>query len=223
MYLNEVYYGNGAYGIQRAAQTYFGKPAKQLTLAESAFLAGVSRRGPNGIRPIRRWNGSSGGNTPSWTPWSGPAGSRPPRPLKQKPNPSPWFQKPKPSPSRAPYFRDYIIQTAMNRYGLKESELRGGGLRIYTTLDMDMQRKAEKAVKRYLGNREGLQGALLAIDPKNGHIRAMVGGKDYRTSRCNRVFARRQSGSSFKPFLYLAALEKGYPSPSWKASRPPSP
>src|SRR5690606_6191896 len=84
------------------------------------------------------------------------------------------------------------------------------GLRIYTTLDIKMQRQAEKAVKKYLGNKDGLQGALLAIDPKNGHIRAMVGGKDYQKSQYNRGFARRQPGSAFKPFLYLAALEKGF-------------
>ncbi|PRX42094.1 1A family penicillin-binding protein [Planifilum fimeticola] len=209
MYLNEVYYGNGAYGIQRAAQTYFGKPAKQLTLAESAFLAGLPR-GPKWYSPYtsmervkRRQHAIL--DTMVRSGWITPSQA-----ARAKAQHIALAPKPKPSPSRAPYFRDYIIQTAINRYGLKESELRGGGLRIYTTLDMDMQREAEEAVKRYLGNREGLQGALLAIDPKNGHIRAMVGGKDYRTSQYNRVFARRQPGSSFKPILYLAALEKGF-------------
>lgn len=209
MYLNEVYYGNGAYGIQRAAQTYFGKQAKQLTLAESAFLA-VLPRGPKWYSPYtsmervkRRQHAIL--DTMVRAKWITPSQA-----ARAKAEEITLARKPKPSPSKAPYFRDYILQTAIQRYGLKESELRGGGLRIYTTLDMNMQRRAEEAVKKYLGDKKGLQGALLAVDPKNGHIRAMVGGKDYRISQYNRVFARRQPGSSFKPFLYLAALKKGF-------------
>lgn len=207
MYLNEVYYGNGAYGIQRAALTYFGKPAKKLTLAESAFLAGLPR-GPKWYSPYtslerakRRQHAIL--DTMVKAGWITKAQAD-----QAKSQQIVLIPKPKPSPSKAPYFRDYILQTAIHRYGLKESELRGGGLRIYTTLDLNMQRQAEKAMNQFLGKKEGLQGALLAIDPENGHIRAMVGGKDYQKSQYNRVFARRQPGSSFKPFLYLAALEK---------------
>lgn len=209
MYLNEVYYGNGAYGIQRAAQTYFGKPAKRLTLGESAFLAGLPR-GPKLYSPYTSMERAKRRQHAILDTMVRAGWITPSQAARAKAQPIALAPRPKLSPSKAPYFRDYIIQTAINRYGLRESELRGGGLRIYTTLDIKMQRQAEKAVKKYLGNKDGLQGALLAIDPKNGHIRAMVGGKDYQKSQYNRVFARRQPGSAFKPFLYLAALEKGF-------------
>ncbi len=221
MYLNEVYYGNGAYGIQRAAQTYFGKPAKKLTLAESAFLAGLPR-GPKWYSPYTAMERAKQRQHAILDTMARAGWITPSQAAQAKSQQIALAPKPKPAPSRAPYFRDYIIQTAINRYGLKESELRGGGLRIYTTLDLNMQRQAERAMNQFLGNKEGLQGALLAIDPKNGHIRAMVGGKDYRKSQYNRVFARRQPGSSFKPFLYLAALEKGITPVTRLESKPTS-
>jgi membrane peptidoglycan carboxypeptidase len=93
---------------------------------------------------------------------------------------------------------------------MDESLVRHGGLKIYTTLNADMQRAAEQSVRKYTKEIAGLQGALMSIDPHTGYIKAMVGGKDYRSSQYNRVFAKRQPGSSFKPVLYLSALENGF-------------
>src|SRR5690606_34965284 len=107
------------------------------------------------------------------------------------------------------YFRDYIRHYVTQKYNIPEDVFEHGGLRIYTTLDPFMQKIAEESVQKYLPADGPLQGALLAIEPQSGYIKAMIGGKDYADSQYNRVFAARQPGSSIKPFLYYAALEQG--------------
>lgn len=209
MYMNEIYYGHGAYGIGRAAKIYFNKEVEDLTLAESAFLAGLPR-GPQYYSPYFHFNRAqerqqhilqlmvkNGMITDQQASYANEQ-------TLAIANPSPKERL------HANYFRDYLVQTAVMKYGLDESLVRHGGLKIYTTLDPKLQKIAEQAVQKYLGKIDGLQGALISVDPHNGYIKAMVGGKDYRDSQYNRVFARRQPGSSFKPILYLSALEKGF-------------
>lgn len=211
MYLNQIYYGHSAYGAQAAAQTYFGKDAKDLTLAESALLAGVPK-GPTYYSPYVDWEKAKNRQKLVLaamqrdgyiTEEEAEQAFREEIRLQKKEE-----QK---GPDVAPYFRDYIKTLVTGKYGISEEMFERGGLKVYTTLDQDMQKKAEAAVAKYIPkeNKE-LQSALVAIDPTTGYIKAMVGGRDYNTSQYNRVFSQRQPGSSFKPILYLAALQNGF-------------
>ena len=119
-------------------------------------------------------------------------------------------------PYRAQYFVEYI-RRLMTQKGYTEEELRGGGLRIYTTLDLSLQAKAEKALLEGLPkgkeDENGIvqpQGALIALDPRTGHILAMVGGRGGQDFFNRAVDAERQPGSAIKPFIYTAAVERGY-------------
>lgn len=219
-YLNEIYLGQrGAVsvtGVEEAARYYFGKPVSQLDLPEAAMLAGLI---------------SSPGR---FSPFRSPERARARRALVLKgmldegkiDRPAydaalaaPLTRVSKPVTGiEAPHFVDFVLTQ------LKESrsDLSGAGLSLYTTLDPDMQAAAQAAAqegleeleKRFkkLRTKEGeepLQAALIALDPHTGSIRALVGGRDYQTSQFNRVVqARRQPGSLFKPFVYLAAFER---------------
>jgi penicillin-binding protein, 1A family len=210
MYLNQIYYGHGAYGAEAAAERYFGKRASELTLAESAMLAGVPK-GPRYYSPYRDMKNAKDrqrlvlnamveqgviSREEADAAFHEQLGFRP---LESDAD-----------DGYAPYFRDYVRMVAALRLGIDERLLTEGGIRIYTTLDPDIQAAAEEAVKNGIPAGSGQQAALIAIDPRNGHIKAMVGGRDYNTNQYNRVFATtRQPGSSFKPFVYLTALERG--------------
>lgn len=210
MYLNEIYYGGGAYGIEAAAQMYFGKSAKDLSLAESAILSGVPK-GPTYYSPYNHMKNAkdrqltvlsalvtTGNITQSQ------ADEAYAEMLSFK------TQKQRTTADRAPYFRDYVRNVVVHELGFDEELLEHGGLRIYSTLDMDAERAAEAAVTSELHGSEGLEAALVSIDPRNGHIKALVGGGNYAQSQYNHVFATtRQPGSSFKPIMYLSALTSG--------------
>jgi 1A family penicillin-binding protein len=209
MYLNQIYYGHGAYGIEAAAERYFGKRAKELTLAESAMLAGIPK-GPRYYSPYRDMKNAKdrqrlvlNAMVEQGVITRGEADAAFREVLQ--------FRAPESDAGEgyAPYFRDYV-RSVVDRLGIDERLLAEGGLRVYTTLDPDIQAAAEEAVKRGIPADSEQQAALVAIDPRNGHIKAMVGGRDYNANQYNRVFATtRQPGSSFKPFVYLTALEQG--------------
>ncbi|OYD08193.1 hypothetical protein CHM34_07495 [Paludifilum halophilum] len=209
MYLNKIYYGNGAYGAERAAQTYFGKKAGDLTLAESAMLAGIPR-GPKWYSPLENPRRASKRQHAILDQMVQSGAITEKEATKAKQQTLVYAKPPEPTPAKAPYFRDYVVQTAISQFGLDEAQVRSGGLNIYTTLDLEMQKKAKQAFDQYLGDQGSLQGALISIQPGTGQIRAMVGGKDYSRSQYNRVFGKRQPGSTFKPILYLTALERGF-------------
>lgn len=210
MYFNEIYYGNGAYGIQRAAQEYFRKDAKDLNLAECTFLAGIPR-GPKIYSPYQHFHRAKQRQQlilQQMTEMKLITAQQ----AKEAHRYTLALQPPLPNQkSKASYFRDYVIQTAVNQLGFDESLVRHGGLRIYTTLNTQMQKQAEDSLSEQVGRISDLQGALLSVDVHTGAIKAMVGGKSYQESQYNRVFARRQPGSSFKPVVYLTALEQGIP------------
>jgi 1A family penicillin-binding protein len=210
LYLNQIYYGHAAYGIQAAAKTYFGKNASDLTLAEASMLAGIPK-GPRFFSPFLNMEAAKNRqrivldmmvNEQYIT--------------REQANEafaqSLTFVSPEDGKGKtiAPYFRDYVVKLAKEKYGLDEEAIEHGGLKIYTTLDPAMQQKAEAAVQKYLPKDRDLQAALVAIEPQTGYIRAMVGGRDYTKSQFNRTTARRQPGSALKPALYLAALENGF-------------
>jgi penicillin-binding protein 1A len=198
-YLNQVYFGEGAYGVEAAAQVYFGKHASELDLAESALLAGLPR-GPNIFSPYvsmkaaleRRTQVLQGlvkaGNI---TQQQAAEAEKEPIVLAGK----------KKRPVQASYFLDYVAGELVNRYGA--NRVYKGGLKIFTTLDLNQQQAAEGVLGQF-------QGAVLILDPRTGYVKAMVGGRNYEESQTNRVLAEvRQPGSAFKPFVYATALNQG--------------
>ncbi|MGD8190396.1 transglycosylase domain-containing protein [Brevibacillus ginsengisoli] len=211
LYMNQIYYGYSAYGAEAAAQTYFGKSAKDLTLAESSMLASVPK-GPTYYNPFDHYDNAKKRQKivlDSMQKMGFISADQANQALTEKLV----FQSREQlkSPATAPYFRDYISSLIKDKYGIEEDLFAKGGLKIYTTLDYDMQKKAEEIIAKELPkDKLDLQAALIAIDPSTGQIKALVGGRDYQKSQFNRVFAKRQPGSSFKAFLYLTALQQGF-------------
>lgn len=211
MYLNQIYFGQGAYGVQAAAQVYFGKNVEDLNLSEAAMLAGIPKS-PNYYSPLNNLQAAKERQAVVLdqmakygyiTPAQAEAARNAPLKLVHKQPHNDTF---------APYFVEYVTQLLVDKYGA--DAVYKDGLQVYTTLDSDMQKAAEQAMTNlpvYRTDANGLkqpQGALVAIDPHTGAIKAMVGGRG--TDQFNRaVMAVRQPGSAFKPFVYLAALESG--------------
>lgn len=212
-YLNQIYFGNGAYGVQAASMTYFGKSVDKLNLAEAALLAGLPKS-PNYFSPFDNMKAAKERQAIVLDQMVkyGYISEADSVEAKEAPlNLSPQRQT---GDQVAPYFTDYIIQKLSDEYGSKM--VYEGGLRVYTSLDLEMQKAAEASVKTnlpsYGKDDSGVmqpQAALVAMDPATGEIRAMVGGRgDDFFNRA--LLAKRQPGSSFKPFTYLAALENGF-------------
>ncbi|MDL2280437.1 PBP1A family penicillin-binding protein [Selenomonadales bacterium OttesenSCG-928-I06] len=198
-YLNQIYFGEGVYGVEAASQLYFNKSAKDLTLAEAALIAGIPK-GPNIYSPYvneeaafnRRQTVLEGLAKTDYV------SKEEIEKAKQEPM---IIAERKKRDAKASYFLDYIAGELASRYG--EDKVYRGGLKVYTTLDIDVQKAAENILR-------DRQGAVLSLDVKTGYVLAMVGGRDYNESQINRVFAEvRQPGSLFKPFIYVAALDKG--------------
>lgn len=211
-FLNEIYFGHSAYGVEAAAQTYFGKSISEVTLPEAAFLAGVIN-GPGYFSPhydpeaaVRRRNivinrmAELGYITQEEAE-------------KAKATPLEVVDLQPRRRREASYFVEYILQNYLiPKFG--DQQVYAGGLRVYTTLDLDVQRAAESAVLSLLPagtpDAKGLhqpQAALVSIDPQTGHIVAMVGGRG--EDQFNRATsAVRQPGSAIKPFIFAAALEQ---------------
>jgi len=229
LYLNKVYFGDGLYGVEAASRGYFGKPARDLTLAEAALLAGlvkspstyaptvkmdraVARR--NVVLQVMHETGTI--NDAEWKD------ARATKIVLQDTlrAEEPWGL----------YFKEQVRQELVTRFGWER--VYEGGLRVYSTINMATQLAAETAIAAGLksieerraslaAKRKGatasddpsapLQAALIAMEPDTGFVRAMVGGRDFDESHFNRaVQAKRQPGSAFKPFVYAAALEVGY-------------
>jgi len=216
LYLNQVYLGGGAYGVQAASLRYFGKDVEQLTVAEGAMLAGLPAA-PNKYSPIhdheralgRRSHVLNRMETEGFITQA-QADTASAEPLTAKPSHV--------LNSKAPYFVEYVRQRLEDKYGT--TTLYRGGLNVHTTLNIKMQEVAEAGLKKALDAvskrhpraDKQIQGAFLAMEPSSGAIRVMIGGTDYEKSEFNRaVQALRQPGSSFKPIVYTAAVEaKGY-------------
>ncbi len=205
MYLNRVYFGSGAYGIEQASQRYFGKSAKHITLAEAALLAGLVKS-PSRLAPTRNFDGAEKRAQVVLAAMadlkfiSGPtervALSHPPRIVAQTGNGS------------VNYVADWVMDALNDALGHVDEDIV-----VHTTIDVGLQVTAEKSLEDELtqkGEKNGVaQGAMVAMTP-DGAVRALVGGRNYAESQFNRaVAAKRQPGSAFKPFVYLAALEHG--------------
>ena len=212
MYLNQIYFGQGAYGIESASMYYFGKHVQDLSIAEAATLAAIPKS-PNYFNPFENPQASkerkelvidqmykygmidqataNAAKAQKLILRTSNAGSSDPR----------------------SYFFDMIIQKVISEVGA--DALYKGGLKIYTTLDTDMQLAAERALRYlpelYNDNNKLTQPqvALVAVDPNNGQVKAMIGGRGQ--DKFNRAtLAARQTGSAFKPFVYLTAMENGF-------------
>ncbi|MDO8879583.1 MAG: PBP1A family penicillin-binding protein [Coriobacteriia bacterium] len=209
LYLNAVYFGEGAYGAQAAARTYFSKDALELTLPEAALLAGLPQQpgrlsplvNPEGARQRRDRVLSRMLVNGYITQQEHDEAAATPVEL----NPEPYFDN---GVLSAPYFVSHVKRLLQDRYG--PSLVFEGGLEVYTTLDSRMQGLAEDAVFGFLDQPDDPDAALVSIDPRSGHIKAMVGGEDYSVNKFNLATqGRRQPGSSFKAFVLVAALEAG--------------
>ncbi|MGD9181936.1 MAG: PBP1A family penicillin-binding protein [Desulfobacterales bacterium] len=218
LYLNQVYFGSGAYGAESAAKIFFGKSVKDLSLAECALVAGMpkspSRYSPmiNPDLAIKRRNTVL--KQMRDTDIISDAAYR--QAIKE----ALYTNGRRFNPSKAPYFVEYIKKSLEDDLG--STRLYKGGLSVFTTLDYRLQSAAEKAVAEGLSvltdrmqhaqiAKPAPEAALISIDLTSGGILAMVGGKDFHASRFNRVsMALRQPGSAFKPFVYAYAVEQGF-------------
>ena len=238
LYLNQIYLGHGAYGIETAAQRYFGKSARDLNVAEAATLAALPkaperynpRRFPD--RAVQRRNTVIELMRQEGEISASDANLARAYPLQ--------LARRTESGEIAPYFVEWVRRQLDAQFG---QQLYEQGLRVYTTLDLDMQSAAERAMEQQLrkiessdlgpfrhttyeeyiarsaagGENAGpnspyIQGALVSLDPRSGAVRAMVGGRDFDDSKFNRATqALRQPGSTFKPIVYATAIQNGRP------------
>ncbi len=231
-YINRIYFGGGYYGIETASRGYFGKPASDLTLGESALLAGLIRS-PNKFSPARNLEAALGERdavldrmVEEWMVTAEQAGAGKAQLISVNREPALRFQE------------DYVMDAVHRQVQevLDADLVEQGGLRIYMTVDPQLQRLAQTAADRQLtkieegkgyphprkadfqlatgGGEEKptdyLQAAVVAVDNRTGAIRAIVGGRDYAQSKYHRaLLSQRQIGSTFKPFVYAAAFTRG--------------
>lgn len=217
LYLNNIPYGSTAYGVEAASRLYFGKGAGNLTIKEAAYIAALPKAptiyspyGPNVDQLHGRANLVIGKMKALGHITDKEA-------LEALSSPNPSFNS-IPDPIKAPHFVFYVLDKLAKQYG--EETVRYGGMRVFTTLDLAKQQLAERIIAdRGKANEKKYQAtnaALVALDPTNGEILAMVGSRDYfkaKDGNVNVALRPRQPGSSFKPYVYAAALEKNF-SPS---------
>ena len=213
MYLNQVYWGHNNYGVETAAQSYFNKHASELNLAEGAMMAG-SIAAPEKYSPFINFKVAKQRQEQVLArmlelKWITPAEEKKARESKLKLGKIKTWQS-----SKLPYVTDAAIEELNQRFG--RETVRKGGMRIQTTIDYNFQIAAQKVVQNAYERmgRNKYQISLVAIDPRTHFVKAMVGGVDYKKSNFNRaVYANRQPGSSFKPFVYYTAFATGKFSP----------
>jgi len=205
-YLNTIYFGHGAYGVEAASRAYFGKSVARLSVPEAAMIAGVIKS-PGRFSPyidpdaaLKRRSTVLAQMKAQGYLSAAEYRAALAAPLK--------VAGLKPRATRAPYFVEWIKLQLVDEFG--EAAVYRGGLRIKTTLDPQAQAAAEKAVRRTLNRKGDPSAALVAVRPGSGEILAMVGGRDFKKQQFNvAVQGKRQPGSAFKPFVLAAALQEG--------------
>ena len=231
-YLNEIYMGRG-YGFQNAASNYLGKNIAQINIAEAALLAAILNR-PGVYDPFRYPDRAKARRDLVLTRMAAEGHLERDEAERWKEFPLPESEPTGSVTSLAPYFEEWVRQILDSRFG---DEIYRSGLRVYTTLDVEMQQAAKVSmeegwraieadsthfehpyysdfdtVQAFSGSTPYLQGAFIALDPVTGHVKAMVGGRDFEQSKFDRArLANRQAGSSFKPFVYTAAIASRIP------------
>jgi penicillin-binding protein 1A len=231
-YLNTVYFGRGAYGIGAAVRTYFGHDLSQVTLPEAAYLAGLIRspETADGAKPeqmntavARRRSvlqnmlemkriDQAQFDAADKTPFIAGEVGDPNATILSRPPDQKGFGPVKRADIGTEYFRDYVVQQ-LKQHGFDEAKLFGGGLRVYTTLDLDKQQQAYDAVTSTLTSPDDPLASLVSLDP-DGHIVAMIGGKDHASDENNYAApglggSGRHAGSSFKPYVLAEAVKQG--------------
>ncbi len=212
MYVNNVYLGSGAYGVEAAAQTYFNKHLNQLSLPELALIAGLPQA-PSVYSPFNNMDLAVQRRNQVLT-----------RMYKMRYITKEQYENAKESKvkltsvprfyttNKAPYFCDYVLKE-LEKLGFDETDISQGGYKVITTLDYKTQDAVNNAILKNLRNygltKPNQQAAVFTFSPIDGRILAYAGGKDYTRSQFDRVQAIRPSGSAFKPFVYAAAMEKG--------------
>jgi 1A family penicillin-binding protein len=216
-YLNTAYFGAGAYGVDAAAKRYFGKKASELTVAESAMLAGLVRA-PSQLAPTRNFGGAKERQETvlqAMVDTNAISAAEAETARAQKVN----LRTPPETPPGANYFVDMVAGDLRRVLGSSS-----GDLTLRTTLNLELQRLAEGVIERRLeqeGAKKKVSQAALVALAKDGAVLALVGGRDYETSQFNRATqAKRQAGSLFKLFVYLTALQRGYTPQSVVVDRP---
>jgi penicillin-binding protein 1A len=215
IYLNQIYLGEGAYGVSAAARTYFGKSVKDLTLAEMSILAGLPQA-PSRYSPFKHFERAKARQVYVLNRMAEDGYITPTAARKAYLDPLLWAAQTGP-----PAVAEYFVQQVKNYVGEKYGRelLNQGGLKIYTTLDMNMQKNATSAIQQGIAQwklrqpKEGgtPQSALVCIEAGTGKVLALVGGNEFKASQFNRATqARRQPGSSFKPIIYATALGRGF-------------
>jgi len=216
LYMNRVYFGAGAYGVEAAARRYFDKPARDLTLAESAMLAGLVQA-PSRLAPTRNPQAARDRAALVLNAMASQGFIDENRMTNAMARPAA-LNRPL-GPGTADYAADYVMDVLDDFIGAVQDDVV-----VHTTIDLGLQEAAEASLigeLREQGERFGVeQGAIVALRP-DGAIKALVGGKDYAQSQFNRaVAAQRQPGSAFKPFVYLAAMENGLTPDTVREDRP---
>lgn len=220
-YLNTIYYGHGAYGIETASRYYFNKSANELSLAESAMLAAIPK-GPSYYSPFNNMKNAKQRQKLILKEMreSGSI-SKQEYFLATRKKLAFTEQKEREKHAAAPYFQDTVLREAARVMELDKEMIRSGGYKIYTTLDVNLQKKLEKNVEETIQPSSEIQVGAIAMNPDTGGIRALVGGRNYKKSQYNRATqAQRMPGSTFKPFLYYAALRNGYTPSTMLMSKP---
>ncbi|MGC9974681.1 MAG: PBP1A family penicillin-binding protein, partial [Gaiellaceae bacterium] len=219
-YLNTIYFGNGAYGVERAAESYFGCHANELTLPEAALLAGIPRdpglydafRNPKAAKDRRAL-------VLDKMVQQGDITAADARRAKKAPLPRPSQGKRPTTWERVPFFTEYVKDLLIRHLGV--AKVYGGGLEVTTSINLGLQKVAQQTVEQTLPPSLGPSAALVAIDPRDGEILAMVGGRNFKRSQFNLATqSQRQAGSAFKPFVLSAALSQGISPSSILTSKP---
>ena len=217
MYLNQVYFGHGSYGVEAAARTYFGKSVSEVTVREAALIAGLPRA-PSNYSPFDRAEAAKRRREVVLRRMAD-YGVIKDDEAKRLAKTDLGLIPPERRRTTGQYFIDYVQQTLEAKYG--PDLVLKGGLNVYTTLNPTMQLAAEQSLRDGLKALQGRsaqarpgespEGAVITVEPQTGYVKAMVGGSDFFRSEFNRaVQAKRQPGSAFKPFIYIAAIEAGF-------------
>ena len=227
LYLNKMYFGAGLYGAEAAAMGYFGTHARELTVAQAALLAGLVKSPSTWAPTVNLERAVTRRNVVLQSMRDNGAIDQPTLQA-AKASTVTLHDALRSDEPFGRYYKEQVRLELVERFG--RERVYQSGLRVYTTIDVEMQKSAEAAVARALDDLEGrrqaslkarqkpvapddppLQAALVAIDPRTGAVRALVGGRSFADSRFNRAMqAKRQPGSAFKTFVYAAALEAGY-------------
>lgn len=209
-YLNTINYG-GVFGIENASIYYFGKSAKDLNLAEASILAGIPKS-PSYYSPITNYNNAKMRQKIILNAMVNNKfinESEKEKAISEKLNIVGKYEKN--NSNTLMYYQDAVIKELNSIKSIPKSFIKTGGLKIYTNLDLNTQIDLENNIEKYLKNDQDLQVASVMVNPNDGKIIALIGGRNYKKSEFNRAIeSKRQVGSTLKPFLYYSALENGF-------------